>query len=172
MDLNLVADAEPDHVSRGQPCVRCEKGSAQETLWSDSGLSPKREGEDQPFATSHQGKDGEGQPLAVLSKTPERELWRHWQPPNLLQDDMALAFGQVDDRCAPTDAEVQWALAQCGDPGDNTWDRLDPALVKAGKRVEMARFRKMGATSMWIGGGGVMDTLMEQGCKGQMGPDK
>lgn len=57
LNLKLAIDAEPGHVSAGQPCACREKGrqSTQETSRSDS----TRKGEGQTLANSHRCKDSE-----------------------------------------------------------------------------------------------------------------
>lgn len=89
---------------------------------------------------------GAGQPCARPEKgkhSTQDERDDNDEPLNLLEYDMTWAIGQVDDMCEPTDAEVQRALAEHYDD-ENTWDRLEPELVRAAERAELERFRKMG----------------------------
>lgn len=154
MDLQVSTDVELDHVSAELPCARRETGTkpTQETSRSDSALCPKIKFQGQPFATSHRGKDGEGQLLAFLGTSSEKEeLDDTDEPLNLLEYDMMWTIGQVDHMCEQIDAEVQPALPQQDYDDENMWDPLDPEHSGLRKGRSWSGVASWECMSMWIG---------------------
>ena len=61
-----------------------------------------------------------------------------------MQEDMEWGIGAVSDMCQKDPAELNRETAQFNYHDENTGEVLDPSLVEAGERDELARFQKMG----------------------------
>ena len=62
-----------------------------------------------------------------------------WMSELGLQDDMTWVLNEVSDMC-----EKEYEMTEFVSYDENTWEKLDANLVKAGEEEEMSRFRKMG----------------------------